>query len=122
MARVMTKALLLVMMILVVMMINIVPETKGTDFKLDHTWKQLWTLLQSITKCSSQTLTVAKRKTLHPVLFWILEPGGIKIVILLSWLNGEWAVTETKHNDWYDETKWWKVSFSEMKMRRIKVT
>ncbi|GFO06994.1 ficolin-1 [Plakobranchus ocellatus] len=36
-------------------------------------------------------------------------------------LNLEWAVTETKDETWHDGKKWWKVSFSEMKMRRIKL-
>ncbi|GFN87395.1 fibrinogen-related protein 2 [Plakobranchus ocellatus] len=36
-------------------------------------------------------------------------------------LNREWAVTETKVNTWYDGKTDWKVSFTEMKMRRIKL-
>ncbi|GFO16814.1 fibrinogen-related protein 3-2 [Plakobranchus ocellatus] len=36
-------------------------------------------------------------------------------------LNREWAVTESKDIVWYDGKKWWKVSFTEMKMRRIKL-
>ncbi|GFN87394.1 ficolin-2 [Plakobranchus ocellatus] len=36
-------------------------------------------------------------------------------------LNSEWAVTETKDDAWYDGKKWWHTSFTEMKMRRIKL-
>ncbi|GFO16813.1 fibrinogen-related protein 2.2 [Plakobranchus ocellatus] len=38
-----------------------------------------------------------------------------------SELNREWAVTETKSSVWNDGKKSWKVSFTEMKMRRIKL-
>ncbi|GFO06988.1 fibrinogen-related protein 2.1 [Plakobranchus ocellatus] len=37
-------------------------------------------------------------------------------------LNTEWAVTGTKRDAWNDGKKTWKISFAEMKIRRIKVT
>ncbi|GFN87392.1 fibrinogen related protein 12.1 [Plakobranchus ocellatus] len=36
-------------------------------------------------------------------------------------LNREWIVTEIKGHAWYDGKKWWQTSFTEMKMRRIKL-